>query len=216
MQLIDQRIGSFVQTALGLDEEQAKALRREYFLTYGTTLRGLQQHHAHIDPEHYLHFVHDVAIESFLASDQELDVLLGELPQRKVIFTNSPREHAERVLRAMGIERHFAHIFDIRASQLLPKPNPEPYRYVLSQLGVGANECIMIEDTLVNLAPARELGMTTILVADEAMLQAYLDAGKEIIASHVVGDVLTALRLTKQIVASNVHTTQIGGSESAQ
>jgi len=38
---------------------------------------------------------------------------------------------------------------------------------MLTQLGVPASACIMVEDSARNLKPARELGMTTILVDAE-------------------------------------------------
>ncbi len=68
MQAIDSRIASFVQERLHLSLEEAAALRRSYFEQYGTTLRGLQQHHTSIDAEDYLRYVHDIALEAFIVS----------------------------------------------------------------------------------------------------------------------------------------------------
>jgi putative hydrolase of the HAD superfamily len=51
MQSIDQRIGEYVQQRLGLPEVEAAKIRHYYYTTYGTTLRGLQQHHGHIETE---------------------------------------------------------------------------------------------------------------------------------------------------------------------
>jgi putative hydrolase of the HAD superfamily len=137
MKGIDVRITEYVQNLLGLELEQAQELRSHYYRTYGTTLNGLQRHHG-VDAEHYLGHVHDLAIESFLTSDAELDHLLSELTATKAIFTNSPAEYARRVLRAMGIERHFAHIFDVRFSGFQPKPDPVVYQSVLDTLGIPA------------------------------------------------------------------------------
>ena len=68
MKGVDTRITEYVQNLLGLDLEAAQTLRKQYFTQYGTTLRGLECHHA-VDPEDYLAYVHDLAIETFLASD---------------------------------------------------------------------------------------------------------------------------------------------------
>ncbi len=191
MKGIDVRITDYVQNLLGLGLEQARELRQQYYRTYGTTLHGLQRHHA-IDAEHYLGHVHDLAIESFLTSDAELDQLLSELKVTKAIFTNSPAEYARRVLRAMGIERHFEHIFDIRFSGFRPKPDPIVYQSVLDTLGVAGSAAILVEDSPQNLPPARALGMTTILVGEPP-------AADVALADYVTPDVLAAVRIALKL-----------------
>jgi putative hydrolase of the HAD superfamily len=192
MKGIDVRITEYVQNLLGIDIEQAQELRRHYYRTYGTTLNGLQRHHG-VDAEHYLSHVHDLAIESFLTSDAELDQLLSELAATKAIFTNSPSEYARRVLRAIGIERHFAHIFDIRFSGFRPKPDPVVYQSVLDTLGVEGSEALLVEDSPQNLPPARALGMTTILVGEPSQADAAL-------ADYVTPDVLAAVRIALKLM----------------
>ena len=188
MQGVDTRITEYVQSRLGLGLEEAMAMRRRYFLDYGTTLRGLQQHHA-IDAEDYLGYVHDLALDSFLASDAELDHLLSQVAATKAIFTNAPGEYARRVLKVLGIERHFTEVFDIRFCGFRPKPDPMGYQLVLNTLGTPGAEAILIEDTLKNLAPARELGMTTILVGGQS------GNGTAALADYSVPDILAALRI---------------------
>jgi putative hydrolase of the HAD superfamily len=187
MHAIDSRILEFMSDRLGVSPEEAAAIRLEYFTTYGTTLRGLQLHTS-VDPEDFLAHVHDLAWDSFLESDAELDHLLGQVRATRAIFTNSPAEHARGVLRTLGIERHFAYIFDIRFQQFLPKPDEAGYRRALEYLGAAGQQTIMIEDTLKNLATARKLGMATIYIGD-----ALPDADHP--ADYVMPDVLAALRL---------------------
>ncbi|HEX5691775.1 MAG TPA: HAD-IA family hydrolase, partial [Roseiflexaceae bacterium] len=164
-----------------------------YFLDYGTTLRGLQQHHT-VDVEDYLAYVHDLALESFLASDAELDRLLSEIRALKAVFTNAPGDYARRVLTILGIERHFEQIFDIRFHAFEPKPEPAVYQRVLDALGVPAAETVFLEDTPKNLLPARALGMHTILIgADETPAADFAD--------HVVPDILAALRIVLDLEA---------------
>jgi len=192
MKGIDVRITEYVQNLLGIDIEQAQELRRHYYRTYGTTLNGLQRHHG-VDAEHYLSHVHDLAIESFLTSDAELDQLLSDLVATKAIFTNSPSEYARRVLRAIGIERHFEHIFDIRFSGFRPKPDPVVYQSVLDTLGVAGSAALLVEDSPQNLPPARALGMTTILVGVPSEADA---AQADYVTPDVLAAVRTALKLT--------------------
>ncbi len=50
----------------------------------------------------------------------------------------------------------------------LRKPDPRIYRIALERLGVAAAETVFLDDIGRNLKPARELGMITIKVEDEA------------------------------------------------
>lgn len=192
MQGVDTRITQYVQNLLGLGWEQALELRRRYFVDYGTTLRGLQHNHT-VDPEDYLAYVHDLVLESFLASDAELDRLLGQVAATKVVFTNSPIEYARRVLATLGIDRHFAQIFDIRFFAFLPKPDPLAYQRALDALGLAGAQTLLVEDTAQNLAPARALGMRTILVAAQP------DTRLAVSADHVAPDILAALRIVLEL-----------------
>ncbi len=48
------------------------------------------------------------------------------------------------------------------------KPDPAFYEIACSRLGIRADEAVFLDDLGVNLKPARELGMVTIKVRDEA------------------------------------------------
>ncbi|HYF63402.1 MAG TPA: pyrimidine 5'-nucleotidase [Herpetosiphonaceae bacterium] len=167
MDLINERINLFVQERLQMDPAAAMALRHQYFQAYGTTLAGLQKHHSLVETEDYLNFVHDIALDLLTADSGELGAALGALPLEKIIFTNSPREHALRVLTRMGLHDHFSRIFDIRAFEFAAKPHPNAYQVALLALGASGEECVLFEDTPANLAPAKAVGMTTVLIAPE-------------------------------------------------
>jgi putative hydrolase of the HAD superfamily len=147
------------------------------------------QHEYHIDVEDYLRVIHDIRLETFLKRDPELDALLEHLDLQRAIFTNSPAEHAARVLRTLGVARHFPLIFDIRFFEFQPKPKLTAYTRALDALGVAAGETLLIEDTPQNLPPARELGMRTILIDEQG---AHRSDG---IADHVAPDIRAALRI---------------------
>lgn len=162
---IRDRILGYVMSRLDLPTEEANALRRKYFLEYGTSMRGLQINHQ-IDPDDFLYYVHDIPIHEHLERNLELDVMLSTIDQDKVVFTNASREHAERVLGALGVRRHFSRIVDIRDMDYESKPQPSAYRRILKLLEVQPEECLLVEDNIRNLKPAKALGMTTILVLD--------------------------------------------------
>ena len=56
---VDRRIKAFVQDFLSLDLEAAHRLQKQYFLEFGTTMRGLMTNHG-MEPEGYLDYVHDI------------------------------------------------------------------------------------------------------------------------------------------------------------
>jgi putative hydrolase of the HAD superfamily len=163
MQGISRRIDEYMAIRLGMGEALLKRLRRRYREEYGTTMRGLLVEHG-VDTDDYLAYVHDLPIQDLLAPNVALDQALGELPWRKVIFTSATREHADRVLAALDVEAHFEGVFGIRDTGYVCKPNAVAYHSVCDALDVGADECIMVEDSLPNLQAAKKLGMLTILV----------------------------------------------------
>jgi len=163
--LVIERIRNYMEVRMGFDGESSRALRQEYLRKYGSTMRGLMIHH-NLDAEDFLEYVHDVGVEKRLSPDPALARLLASLPLAKGIFTSGHRPHALRVLRCLGVEEFFPHIFDITFTRYIPKPNPEPYRQVLAHLRLEGRECMMIEDMPANLKPAKELGMTTVLVGE--------------------------------------------------
>lgn len=163
--LIDQRMNEWLISRLQVPPEEVNHFRHHYFMKYGTTLRGLMLHH-NVNPHDFLEYVHDVPVREFLSADRELRDTLSLIQTRKVIFTNSDRKHANRILDALGVLDLFEKIFDIEAMQFIPKPNPEPYQMVLQYLKAPPEQCLLIDDMERNLGPAREIGMKTILIGD--------------------------------------------------
>ena len=164
---VDDRINEFLATHLGVSGPAADKLRRRYHDQYGITLVGLMEEHG-TEPHHYLDFVHHVPVADFLGPDPGLRELIAGLPGRRSIFTNGSRRHALAVIAALGLEGLFEEIFDIVALGFQPKPAPETYRTVLERLGAEPSGAILLDDLARNLAPAREIGMRTVLVGQSS------------------------------------------------
>jgi putative hydrolase of the HAD superfamily len=92
--------------------------------------------------------------------------VLASIPETKVVFTNSSREHATRVLDLLGIRHHFDRIIDVRDVSYESKPQPSAYQLACDLLRVRPEECVMVDDNTRNLQPAKALGMTTVLILD--------------------------------------------------
>ena len=159
---VSQRMTLFIQDRFNLDHDAAFARQKDLFRRYGTTASGLMHEHG-IEPRDFMDFVHAIDLDGF-HPDAELDAAIGALPGRKVIFTNGTHDHASRILGAMKLEHHFEGIYDIFDANHRPKPEPAIYHEVVERFGINASSAVMIEDMAVNLVPAAEMGVTTVLL----------------------------------------------------
>ena len=130
--LIDERMGAYIERLLACDRVEARRVQKAHFHDHGTTLAGLMKHHD-VDPHHFLADVHDIDLSRIVA-DARLDAGLGRLPGRKYLFTNGDAPYARRVLDRLGVARHFEHLHDIHAAELRPKPDLHGYRLLVEQL----------------------------------------------------------------------------------
>lgn len=160
--LISHKMTGYIMELLGLDETAARIEQKRLFRAHGTTLRGLMMEY-HIDPHGFLDHVHDVDLET-LAAAPALGRALAALPGRKLIHTNGSVRHAERILGRLGLQEHFSEIWDIVASEFVPKPDGQGYRGLLARHSIEPGRAAMVEDMACNLKPAAELGMFTLWI----------------------------------------------------
>jgi putative hydrolase of the HAD superfamily len=117
-----------------------------------------------VEPSHYLEYVHRVPVDEVLRPNGRLRRTLESIESPKSIFTNGSRQHSLVVLKALGVEDLFGEIFDITSGRYIPKPDPRAYRAVVDTLGAEPGKSVLVEDLPQNLPPAKDLGMTTILI----------------------------------------------------
>ncbi len=161
---IRDRMSEYMAERLGLPRDEIPVLRRQYYETYGTTLRGLQKHYQ-VDADDYLAYVHDIPLDVYLHPDLKLRELLLSLPQHRWIFTNADADHAGRVLQKIGVSDCFEGIIDVRALEFACKPEREAYLRAMALANESdPRKCVLLDDSPVNLAGAHELGMITVLV----------------------------------------------------
>ena len=164
---IRERMSLYMQERLDIPPEEIPGLRRKFFETYGTTMRGLEVLY-HIDTEDYLAFVHDVPIEDCLTPDPQLRQVLLSYPQRKLIFTNADCNHAERVLAALNLRDCFEQVIDIHHTSPACKPQPEAYHIALRVAGVDdPSSCLMADDSARNIETAASVGFFSVLIGSE-------------------------------------------------
>jgi len=161
---IRNRMNTYMLKFMDLPLEEIVRLRQEYLEAYGTTLRGLQAHYD-VDADDYLAYVHDLPLEQFILPDPALRELLLSLPQKRWIFTNADVNHANRVLKILGVADCFKGVIDIRAIDFACKPDQVAYQRALALAkDDDPARCVIFDDALRNLAPAREIGFYTVLV----------------------------------------------------
>jgi putative hydrolase of the HAD superfamily len=173
--LIDERMGAYIQRLLSCDAAEAKRVQKLHFHAHGTTLAGLMRDHE-VDPHHFLADVHAIPLDR-VEPNPELASLLEQLPGRKFVFTNGDAPYAHRVLDAIGVREHFDDLHDIHASSYRPKPDPYGYALLCERFRIDPARALLVDDMAGNLKPAKALGMTTV----------WVDNGSER-GSHGLGD----------------------------
>jgi putative hydrolase of the HAD superfamily len=163
---IEARMTDYVQKVTGLEREAAYRLQKQYLAQYGLTLGGLMEHHG-VDPAEFHTIFHDLSLES-LAHDPRLVAALARLPGRRLIFTNADGVHTRRVMERLGLDHLFDVVFHIGSANYLPKPAPATFAKLVAEHAIDPAATCFFEDREDNLAPAGDLGMTTVLVGPHA------------------------------------------------
>jgi putative hydrolase of the HAD superfamily len=161
-ELIDLRMGDYIQRLLGVDALEARRVQKSYFHAHGTTLAGLMASHG-VEPGEFLDFVHDIDLAR-LSADPALVAALDRLPGRKFVFTNASEDYARRVLERLGLANAFDGLHDIHAMAYVPKPDPSGYAEICARHDIDPARALFADDMARNLKPAKALGMTTLWV----------------------------------------------------
>jgi putative hydrolase of the HAD superfamily len=184
-QQVDARIRDYVSNFLKVSSADAHRIQKDYYLRYGTTMRGMMTEHG-ASADDYLSFVHAID-HSPLEPNPAMGAAIAALPGRKLILTNGSTAHAGKVLERLEIGNHFEAVFDIIAAELEPKPAPATYAKFLKDHDVDPARAAMFEDLARNLVVPHDLGMTTVLVVPDGSREVVREAweleGRE--ESHV-------------------------------
>ena len=166
MKLVEKRINQYVVRTSGMAADAAMVVQKGYLRDYGTSLAGLMANYR-VDPHDFLAEVHDVPLDA-LSPDPGLRAGLERLDGPRLIFTNGSLAHAERVLERLALTDLFDGLFALEDADLIPKPDPRTFARMTERFGVDPTGAAFFEDTVRNLAPAKAVGMTTVLVGAHA------------------------------------------------
>jgi putative hydrolase of the HAD superfamily len=196
-QQVDARINEFVGSWLNISSEDARAVQKDYYRRFGTTMRGMMTLHG-VRADDYLAYVHKID-HSPLQPNPEMGEAISQLPGRKLILTNGSVDHVDAVLERLGLSTHFDGVFDIIAAGLEPKPAPRTYRKFLALHSVDPTRAAMFEDLSRNLVVPHQLGMTTVLVVPDGSKEVVredweLEGRDAVHVDHVTDDLTGFLR----------------------
>src|SRR6201995_4107662 len=104
-QQVDARIGQFVSAWLKVSPEEARRIQKDYYLRFGTTMRGMMTEHG-VKADDFLAYVHEID-HSPLEPDPAMGAAIARLPGRKLILTNGSTDHAAKVLERLRIRAPF-------------------------------------------------------------------------------------------------------------
>ncbi len=146
--------------------EEAHLLKKERIVHYSTTLEWLRSEGL-TDVEGFLAHVHPDDEADTLKPIAGLREYLESLPLPMSILTNSPMEHARRVVEKLGISDLFMAITDIRDAGFKGKPYSNSYKAALAKAGTSIGETLFLDDMRKYTDGWCALGGTSILIGDD-------------------------------------------------
>ena len=155
----------FIAKRLGVPEDEAHRIQKDYFRRYGLTVRGLMLEHG-VEPDDFNAHVHDVDLRHVTATTG-LPEAIAALPGRRIVHSNADRGHVGRILARIGLSDAFDAVHSLESLGYVPKPSPESYASVLEAEGADPTRAAMFEDIPANLAEPARLGMRTVMVGTE-------------------------------------------------
>ncbi|CAN6297186.1 unnamed protein product [Urochloa humidicola] len=100
-------IQDYMRHHLQIEESQIAEMCLDLYKQYGTTMAGLKALGYEFDNDEFHANVHGTLPYHNLKPDPVLRTLLLSIPQRKIVFTNSDKAHAEAALHRLGLQGCF-------------------------------------------------------------------------------------------------------------
>jgi putative hydrolase of the HAD superfamily len=189
---VSRRIRLFLADYLRVSPEEAWRQRSERLGDFGTTLEWLTTEKGFTSVDEYFAQIHPGDEADTLPPDPALRDILAALPLPKAILTNSPREHADRIINKLGLTGLFTRIFDIRGNHFKGKPHAEAYLRAFRIMGAEAGEVLFVDDNPAYVDGCRALGARGVLLDEDDTQPEY--PGLKIRHLRELGGIITRLR----------------------
>ncbi|MBQ5999488.1 MAG: HAD-IA family hydrolase [Treponema sp.] len=146
--------------------EEAAEIRKGKIRNFSTTLEWLRSEGLS-DVEGFFAHVHPENEADELEEDEKLRPFLESIKLPKIICTNAPREHAERVLAKLNISDQFDTICDIRDCNLLGKPYSSAFEKALECAGANIDNALFLDDMQKYTDGYQAMGGTAVLIGNK-------------------------------------------------
>ena len=160
---INRRMIECVSDFFNCSIEEAKELKKKNIIHHSTTLEWMRSE-GFTDIEGFLAKVHPENEADELPEQLGLREFLLSLNIPKSILTNAPHEHADRVLKKLGIADLFECVTDIRDGNFYGKPYENAYRAALKKVGADVENTLFLDDLQKYTDGWNALGGTAILI----------------------------------------------------
>jgi len=171
--VINQRINNYISKVLNISFSEADTMRQKYWNEYGATLEGLIKNHG-INPTEFLENTHTIIdFEELIFPMKNIVEVLSSISERKILYTNAPKNYTNRVIKACQIEDYFDGIFTIEDSNFKAKPSKESMRIFINKFKI--KKAYFVDDVKENLETANQFGISTIWLTNEVGYPSYID-----------------------------------------
>ena len=171
--IINRKMNAYIQNLLSINEQKADVIRLQYWLQYGSTLKGLMKNYK-VDPNDFLEQTHNIKSYAGLVYPAEnLTKTLASLPGKKILFTNAPKNYALEVIKQCDIEKYFSNLHFIECAKFNGKPSEESMKIFLAKYKVKKEH--FIDDEKQNLKTAKKYGVKTIWINKGQKKPLYID-----------------------------------------
>lgn len=171
--VINKKMNSYIQNLLNINEFQADKIRQDYWMNYGSTLKGLMKNYA-VNPNHFLKKTHSINnFHDLIFPATNLIKILSSLNGRKILFTNAPKVYALTIVNHCKIGKYFEDFHFIESSNFNGKPSKETMRKFLAKYKI--ERAYFVDDEKENLKVAKQFGIHTIWIHKSIKKPIYVD-----------------------------------------
>ena len=168
---IKQKGVNFIAERLSISRKDAERVKEDIYNKYnGEISIGLEKEY-NVDRKEYFAKTWNVDTSRYINPDRELRILLNKILCKKALLTSAPQVWAERALNQLNIDDLFDGLWfgdgDIR------KTDKKAYLQVTDSFDIKPERTLIVDDEPKHLNPAKEIGITTVLVGSE--IKPYID-----------------------------------------
>lgn len=99
---------------------------------------------------------------------------------RLALATSSTARNRDLAFGVLGVGDHFESVVDAGRHRT-PKPNPEVFQVAMADLGVGPEDCWIVEDSINGIRAAKAAGCATVAITTTFEREKLLAAGADLV-----------------------------------